>query len=85
MTLDTRGTIYFTGGLGDVRAGIVALWTLNGDLDRNQRVDLADAILAVRVPADLPSSAEAGNDIDGDGRIGLAEVIYILQPTAGLR
>ena len=85
MTLDTRGTIYFTGGLGDVRAGIVALWTLNGDLDRNQRVDLADAILAVRVPADLPSSAEAGDDIDGDGRIGLAEVIYILQRTAGLR
>ncbi|MCX5846295.1 MAG: Ig-like domain-containing protein [Deltaproteobacteria bacterium] len=52
---------------------------------------LADAILALQViarmnPADIPDNyATSGADINGDGKIGLPEVIYILQKVAGMR
>jgi len=64
---------------------------LIGDLNGDGRVDLTDAILALRVltgastsgviRSDYPSS---GADVDGDGRVGLAEVLYVLQYMAGL-
>jgi len=48
--------------------------------------DLADAILALQVLAGLnPPNVNTGGDVNGDGRIGLPEVIYILQKVAGLR
>jgi streptogramin lyase len=85
MTLDSYGTIYLTDGLGNVRAGIVALGGLTGDLDHNDSVDLADAILSARIPVTMPSSPNSGGDVDGDGRIGIQEMIYILQRSGGMR
>lgn len=50
-------------------------------------VDLGDAILALKVMAGIesPANIHAEADINSDGKIGLAEVVYILQKTAGLR
>jgi hypothetical protein len=85
MTLDSRGTVYFTGGLGNINAGIVALGPLLGDIDGNGRVDLADAVLTAKLLAGLPSQASSIADINNDGKIGLAEMIFILQRVAGIR
>jgi hypothetical protein len=58
-----------------------------GDLNHSERVDLADAVLALQVLAGRtplePVFTDA--DVDGDGRIGWAEVLFILQRAAGLR
>jgi subtilisin family serine protease len=59
-----------------------------GDVDSDCEVGLDDAILAVQVLTRLsPSlcSACSREDIGEDGKIGLQEVIYILQTVAGLR
>jgi hypothetical protein len=64
---------------------------LPGDLDGNQEVDLADAILGLQVmsgkkPTGLRADfASSGADVGGDGKIGMEDVIYILQKTSGLR
>lgn len=85
MTVDSRGTIYFSGSLGNTSAGIVAFSPLNGDVDRNGTVNLADAILAAQVMVGTAGPAFAGADVNGDGKIGLAEAIFILQKAGGIR
>lgn len=85
MTVDSRGTIYFSGSLGNTSAGIVAFGPLNGDVDRNGIVNLVDAIIAARVIAGMNVQAFAGADVNGDGGIGLAEAIFALQKAAGMR
>jgi uncharacterized delta-60 repeat protein len=73
---------------GAARQGIaryVASPTL-GNVNQDQVIDLADAILALQVTTgqvSLPVYKEA--DVDGDHRIGLAEAIYVLQKIADLR
>ena len=60
--------------------------TKNGDINYDKTVNLADAILALKVMAGMnPTWVYAGADVNRDGKIGLAEVIYILQYVAGLR
>ncbi|RZB30254.1 MAG: hypothetical protein SRB1_02534 [Desulfobacteraceae bacterium Eth-SRB1] len=62
-----------------------------GDVNDDGNVNLTDAILALQVtvgmnPAGIRSNyATSGADVNGDAKIGLAEVIYILQDVAGLR
>jgi hypothetical protein len=62
-----------------------------GDLNGDTYVDLADAILAIQVmtvqsPAAVRNDYRtSGIDVNGDGRIGLQEAIYILQKVAGMR
>jgi hypothetical protein len=63
-----------------------------GDINNDGAVDLADAILAIKVLAGIDTSglirdhdAASGTDVDGDDQIGLEEVIYILQSVAGAR
>jgi len=58
-----------------------------GDVNNDLTVNLADAVLALQVissiiPADR---VHASADVNGDGKIGLAEVIYILQKVAWTR
>lgn len=49
-------------------------------------IDLKEAIIALQVALDLrPDQAEMPDDINGDGKIGLAEAIYILQRVADQR
>ena len=57
-----------------------------GDVNKNLRIDLADAILALQVLARLdPDGIWLRADVDGDNRIGLPEAIYILQDLGDLR
>jgi len=58
-----------------------------GDVNNDKLVDLADLILALQV---INKSADAqevfrGADINDDGRIGIEEVLYILQVMSGMR
>jgi hypothetical protein len=50
-------------------------------------VDLTDAVLALRVLAGLPTwpAMYDGEDVDGDGAIGLAEAVFALQSAAEMR
>ena len=65
--------------------------TIKGDINGDGRVDLADAVLALKVMAGLGQTgvrenyATSGADVNGDERVGAAEVGYILQYAAGLR
>jgi hypothetical protein len=64
---------------------------LKGDINGDGKVDLADAVLALKVMAGLGQTgvranyATSGADVNGDGMVGAAEVGYILQYAAGLR
>lgn len=53
---------------------------LKGDVDGSFVVDLADAIKAIKIMNGIADgTANRDADVDADGRIGLADVIYILQ------
>ncbi len=54
----------------------------NGLIDENATLDQAIVILQRLTGINIPSDVE---DINGDGKIALAEVIYVLQKIAGLR
>lgn len=87
MTLDSRGTIYFSGGMAGmslVNVGVVARGPVLGDIDRNGHLELADAVRIMQFLAGGPAQALFA-DVNGDGKTGIAEVIYILQKTAGTR
>ena len=57
-----------------------------GDVDHRDGVNLADAILALRTAAGIPTPGVfADADVNGDGRIGVIDAIYILQKVGGLR
>ena len=64
---------------------------MKGDIDGNLIADLADAIFAlqdiVRLnPVVIRTEVNASSvDVNGDGKIGMAEGIYILQKAAGIR
>jgi len=60
---------------------------LNPKIDvLNASVDLADAILALKVSVGISvGDVYPDRDVNGDGRIGIEEVIYILQKISGLR
>jgi YD repeat-containing protein len=53
----------------------------------NAELALADAILALKILAMIEPSSNVYKDTDvsGDGRIGLEEVIFILEKVSGLR
>ncbi|NJL60489.1 MAG: hypothetical protein HC887_13445, partial [Desulfobacteraceae bacterium] len=47
---------------------------------------LADAIIGLKILDDISvSSVNQNADVNGDGKIGTEELIYILQKVAGLR
>jgi hypothetical protein len=60
---------------------------LPGDLDGDLDVDLADAILASRVLVNIeaPGTLYLTGDVNGDRRMGLEDIVFILQSTAELR
>ena len=63
----------------------VVLGDINGDSD----VDLRDFILTLQAvsgfdsPGLIANYATSGVDVDGDDKIGLAEVIYVMQKVVG--
>ena len=56
-----------------------------GDVDNNGAVDLADAILALRIVNRITVDVAVctGSDVSGDGKIGIEEAIYVLQVVSG--
>jgi hypothetical protein len=91
--LSTRA--YASGG-GDIHLKAyfddVYLIPALADIDGNLVVDLADAIIGLRVLAGFNTSglvrsdyATSGTDVDGDGKVGLEEVIYVIQMVSGVR
>jgi hypothetical protein len=63
---------------------------LKGDLDGIDGVNLADAVIAMKaisgfMPTVRTGYATSGADVNNDGKVGLQELLYILQVLAGLR
>ncbi len=61
---------------------------ITGDINADGLVDLADAVLALRVAVGMDDSMQTicqDADANGDGIIGLAEALYVLQHAAGVR
>lgn len=58
-----------------------------GDLNGNNKIDLTDLVSSLQIIASRHSPFAAGKDadMDGDGRIGSQESVYILQCLAGVR
>jgi hypothetical protein len=58
-----------------------------GDVNISGEVDIADAVLAIRLLSGKNPGTEdlTGADVNGDGQIGAAEAVYILQKLAELR
>ena len=61
--------------------------TLKGDINNDEIANIEDAILGLRVlsSSQLQEPINLLADVDSDGKIGMEEVIYILQKTSGLR
>ena len=81
---DINGTdtvVTFRGGPGKPMVPVE-----EGDINGDQTVDLADGILAMQAATNglVSEIIRKGADVNGDGKIGLAEVIYILQKISGL-
>jgi subtilisin family serine protease len=70
-----------------INGHITVKTVLKGDVNGDSNIDLADAILCLKVMSGKASAAEVymEADVNGDGKIGMAEVIYILQKAASLR
>ncbi len=73
----------------DVQTGAsFTIGPTQGDLSGDCTVDLSDTVLALQILAGINSDSKTINanaDVNGDGKIGLQEVIYILQKVAEVR
>ncbi len=60
---------------------------LPGDINNDGVVNLTDAILALQVSSAVNITARVYNeaDVNGDQKIGLPEMIFILQKASGAR
>lgn len=59
--------------------------TIPGNIDGDERVTLKDAVLAMKILSNIPTSGIVLNaEINDDKRIGLEEVIYILKTISGI-
>jgi hypothetical protein len=63
----------------------LAYQLMAGDINGDLMIDLGDAILALQVVADLNPSGVHLGDANADGKVGLAEAIYVLQYESQLR
>jgi len=71
---------------GDPSLRLLSAFTFIGDLDGSGVVDLVDAIQALRLLAGFPSdNITPDSEVNGDGKIGIAELNYILQKISGWR
>ncbi len=59
--------------------------TLPGDVNRDQRVDLEDAITTLKALNGISSDVTKAADINEDGHIGIEEAIYIFQTISEIR
>jgi len=80
-----------SGGRVNAFTALCSTNTLPADLSFDHAVGLEDALIAFQIASGLspqtpicPVSIAAALDINGDGRVGLEEAIYILQDVAGV-
>ncbi len=74
-------------GNGDIDLGTIVL-SNTGNINGDQEIDLIDAILSLKILSGFSSENETipvASDVDGDARININDVVYILQKAAGLR
>ena len=73
-------------GAGDVVTQSFGLYPM-GDINNDSYIDLADVILVLQILAETQGTLNInkGADVNGDAKIGLEEVTYILQHISGLR
>ncbi len=76
---DAAGNITATATVGNL--------ALLGDIDGSGSVDLTDAIIGLQILTGIEPSADMRieADVNGDGKIGAEEVVYIMEKTAGRR
>ena len=78
-----------TGGRANARAARATIASVPGDITGDGRLNLADAVAALRLIAGLPTERFRNPDLDaiisGESEIGLAEALFILQSIAGVR
>ncbi|MFC1505048.1 hypothetical protein ACFL5W_00885 [Thermodesulfobacteriota bacterium] len=66
----------------------VEVMHISGDISGDNTITLLDALLALQICStgtSIPMSIESGSDVNGDIKIGLEEVLYIVQKVAGVR
>jgi hypothetical protein len=90
-----RITFYARNAKGNVTVSPATIVTVSGgqdvqvvqgDINGDGFVTLIDAIIALKgLIGTGPAWVDKGADVNGDGKIGMAEVIYILQKAAELR
>lgn len=70
-----------------IMPSLSAFATLSGDIDNSGSIDLKDVILPLQLLSgiNVTSPVYLSSYVDGNERIGLAEVIYVLQSLAQLR
>jgi parallel beta-helix repeat protein len=90
----TTGGWYNPNGLGDKVSDHVNYtpwkgWSveIKGDVNGDTVVDLADAIAVLYILSrvQIQFAVNPGADVDGDGKITLAETAYVMQVAAGVR
>jgi hypothetical protein len=76
---------YFDGSTG-LETGIILSPLIPCDVNGNGNIDLSDAILGIQIVSGMtPTGIIKEVAVNNDKRIGLPEVIYILQNVAGMR
>ncbi len=89
MTVDTGGNVVFSTsalGLSSINAGVIMRSPVKGDITRDCRIQLDDAVLSMRYMTGMASGIQSGPaDVNGDGRVDMVECLYVLQAVAGLR
>lgn len=56
-----------------------ALSAAPGDIDAQNGVTIKDAVLALQICAGMAATGDPAADVDGDGRIGLEEALFVLR------
>jgi hypothetical protein len=65
---------------------VVGMFAVKGDINLDGAVDLADVILVFQVLCRTqPPGIHRAADVNNDDRLGVADVIYLLQKAAGMR
>lgn len=65
----------------EVIQGMFSIFSVKGDIDGSGNVELADAIAALMIncSGDVPGPINLGADTNGDGKIGLADALFVFR------
>ena len=75
------------GNKGETASAEFTFEKMPGDIDGNKDVDLHDALIGLKIVAGLDlggQTVEMGADVNGDEKIGIEEVVFILVKVSGI-